>query len=93
MNRAGSEKQYLQPRGVSVHIGSQITDAEPFQEAMDRVVGLVRSLRHERFDIRYVDAGGGLGISYEDPASVDYAKEVRAGTFPGPDHVYQPKKG
>jgi diaminopimelate decarboxylase len=75
--RAGSEKRYLQPRGVSVHIGSQITDAGPFQEAMDRVVGLVRSLRHERFNIRYVDAGGGLGISYEDPASVDYAKEVR----------------
>lgn len=75
--RYGAEQDYLQPRGVSVHIGSQITDAEPFQEAMERVVLLVRSLRAERFDIRYVDAGGGLGISYEDPASVDFPREVK----------------
>ena len=61
---------FLQPRGVSVHIGSQITDVEPFGEAMERVVALVQSLRADGFDIRYVDAGGGLGISYEDPASV-----------------------
>jgi diaminopimelate decarboxylase len=38
---------------------------------------LVRSLRADRFDIRYVDAGGGLGISYEDPASVDFPREVK----------------
>lgn len=75
--RLGSQRDYLQPRGVSVHIGSQITDSDPFQEAMERVVSLVRSLRAERFDIRYVDAGGGLGISYEDPASVDFAREVQ----------------
>jgi diaminopimelate decarboxylase len=75
--RYGAEQDYLQPRGVSVHIGSQITDADPFQEAMERVVSLVRSLRAERFDIGYVDAGGGLGISYEDPASVDFSREVR----------------
>jgi diaminopimelate decarboxylase len=75
--RYGAEQDYLQPRGVSVHIGSQITDAEPFQEAMERVVSLVRSLRAERYDIRYVDAGGGLGVSYEDPDSVDFPREVK----------------
>jgi diaminopimelate decarboxylase len=75
--RYGAEQDYMQPRGVSVHIGSQITDAEPFQEAMERVVSLVRSLRAEQFDIRYVDAGGGLGISYDDPASVDFPREVK----------------
>jgi diaminopimelate decarboxylase len=74
--RRGAQQDYLEPRGVSVHIGSQITDADPFQQAIERVVSLVRSLRHEQFDIRYVDAGGGLGISYEEPASVDFAKEV-----------------
>jgi diaminopimelate decarboxylase len=75
--RRGAEENYLQPLGVSVHIGSQITDADPFQEAMERVTSLVRSLRAERFDIAYVDAGGGLGISYEDPASVDFKREVQ----------------
>ena len=75
--RRGAREDYLQPRGVSVHIGSQITDADPFQEAMERVTSLVRALRAERFDIGYVDAGGGLGISYEDPASVDFEREVK----------------
>ncbi len=75
--RLGSQRDYLQPRGVSVHIGSQITEAGPFHEAMERVVSLVRSLRDERFDIRYVDAGGGLGISYENPASVSFPREVQ----------------
>jgi diaminopimelate decarboxylase len=75
--RRGAQQDFLVPRGVSVHIGSQITDADPFQEAMERVTALVRSLRAELFDIRYVDAGGGLGISYDKPASVDFAREVQ----------------
>ena len=75
--RRGSHEPYLRPCGVSVHIGSQILDAGPFRQAMERVASLVRLLRAERFDIRYVDAGGGLGISYEDPSRVDFASEVR----------------
>src|SRR5271165_2997857 len=63
--RRGSECPRLKAAGVSVHIGSQITDVGPFREAMDRVASLVLSLRAEKHDIRYVDAGGGLGISYE----------------------------
>ncbi len=63
--RRGSECPRLRAAGVSVHIGSQITDVTPFREAMQRVVSLVRVLRGERHDIRFIDAGGGLGISYE----------------------------
>jgi diaminopimelate decarboxylase len=63
--RRGSECPRLSAAGVSVHIGSQITDVAPFRETMERVASLVRSLRGEGHDIRYVDAGGGLGISYE----------------------------
>jgi len=59
--------RYLRIRGVSVHIGSQITDAGPFGEAMARVGDLVRELRADGHTIDYVDAGGGLGISYETP--------------------------
>ena len=44
---------------------------------MERVAALVRSLRAEEFEIRYVDAGGGLGISYDDPASIDFPAEVQ----------------
>ena len=60
------EEKYLEAAGVSVHIGSQITDMEPFQQAMMRVAELVRQLAGDGHHIRYVDAGGGLGISYKD---------------------------
>ena len=64
-----SSARYLSVRGVSVHIGSQITDAAPFGQAMARVAELVGELRKDGHSIAYVDAGGGLGISYEKPAS------------------------
>jgi diaminopimelate decarboxylase len=58
--------KWLEPAGVSVHIGSQITDVSPFQATMERVAALVRNLRAQGHDIRLVDAGGGLGIVYRD---------------------------
>jgi len=60
-----SAARYLQVRGASVHIGSQITDVAPFGEAMARIADLVRELRADGHAIDYVDAGGGLGIAYE----------------------------
>jgi len=54
----------LNVAGVSVHIGSQITDVGSFRDALQRVAELVRELRGAGHNIRYVDAGGGLGISY-----------------------------
>jgi len=56
----------LKVAGVSVHIGSQIADVSSFAAALERVADLVRDLRGQGHDIRYVDAGGGLGISYEE---------------------------
>jgi diaminopimelate decarboxylase len=55
----------LNVAGVSVHIGSQIIDVTDFGAALERVASLVRELRNQGHDIRYVDAGGGLGIPYE----------------------------
>ena len=69
--------RYLKVRGVSVHIGSQITDAAPFEEAMARVADLVRELRADGHTIDYVDAGGGLGISYEQQHS-DFSDQASA---------------
>lgn len=59
-----SSTRHLKVTGVSVHIGSQITDVAPFAASMERVAALVRELRHDSHDIHYVDAGGGLGIAY-----------------------------
>jgi diaminopimelate decarboxylase len=60
-----NRSRYLEPVGVSVHIGSQIRSAEPFGAAMERVASLVRQLEDDGIKIRYVDAGGGLGIDYQ----------------------------
>ena len=57
--------RWLEVAGVSVHIGSQITDMAPFQATLERVAELVRELRDDGHRIRYVDAGGGLGVDYQ----------------------------
>ncbi|MGB9205546.1 MAG: diaminopimelate decarboxylase [Terriglobales bacterium] len=72
-----AKQPYLKVAGVSVHIGSQITDVGSFQVALERVADLVRVLRKEGHDIRYIDAGGGLGISYEG-AQENFEKQIRA---------------
>ncbi len=80
-----AQQRYLEPAGVSVHIGSQITDVTPFGETMQRVVSLVRELLSDGLNIRYVDAGGGLGIDYHSNSNLtlrdavtDYAKSLLA---------------
>jgi diaminopimelate decarboxylase len=68
---------YLNVAGVSVHIGSQITDVASFQAAIERVTELALWLRERKHEIRYVDAGGGLGISYESPEP-SFEKQIAA---------------
>jgi diaminopimelate decarboxylase len=71
-----SGTQSLEVAGVSVHIGSQITDVAPFAEAMARVADLVRCLRQDGHVVRYVDAGGGLGIDYERADFAEFAAQA-----------------
>lgn len=59
------ELDHVQATGVDVHIGSQLTDLEPFKLAFEKVVGLVRGLREAGHEIRHIDLGGGLGIPYD----------------------------
>ncbi len=77
-----AQYKYLRVSGISVHIGSQIRDVKPFTAAMEHVAGLVRQLREDGHNIRYVDAGGGLGISYQHPnvgaADLDSANKTSA---------------
>jgi diaminopimelate decarboxylase len=62
-----SGARYLKVAGVSVHIGSQITEVAPFAEAVARVADLVRELRADGHKVDYLDTGGGLGIAYQAP--------------------------
>jgi diaminopimelate decarboxylase len=78
--RRAARSQWLDAAGVSVHIGSQIRAVGPFAAALTRVAKLIEELRSDGHEIRYVDAGGGLGIDYNDsPAEprFDAARKVR----------------
>ncbi|MBL4612725.1 MAG: diaminopimelate decarboxylase [Emcibacter sp.] len=55
----------IRVQGVDLHIGSQLTDLEPFAEAFRRIVTLVEDLRADGHDITVLDLGGGLGIPYD----------------------------
>lgn len=76
--REALKSKWLDAAGVSVHIGSQIRSVEPFGAALARVAALVRDLKKDGHNIRYVDAGGGLGIDYSDgAANYDAAAKVK----------------
>jgi diaminopimelate decarboxylase len=64
--KRAAKNEWLDAAGVSVHIGSQIRSVEPFAAAMGRVMDLVRELQADGHAIRYIDAGGGLGVDYSD---------------------------
>jgi diaminopimelate decarboxylase len=71
-----ARSRFLRVRGVSVHIGSQITEFAPFSATMARVADVVRQLRSEGHTITSVDAGGGLGINYSQ-RETDFSAVVR----------------
>ena len=68
--------------GIDVHIGSQLTDLEPFEQAYLKVADLTHRLRSEGHEITRLDLGGGLGIPYErsneaPPLPSDYAALIK----------------
>jgi diaminopimelate decarboxylase len=68
------------PYGLDCHIGSQLTDAEPVREALQKVAVLYRQLTRGGFPLEYLDVGGGLGIAYSDerpPSPRKYAEVIR----------------
>lgn len=65
--------------GIHQHIGSQITEVQPFVDAVKKVTGFVKELRSAGIDIRYLNIGGGLGITYQDetpPLPRDVAEAI-----------------
>jgi len=66
----------LELLGLSTHIGSQITDTAPFNEAAEKVKAIVGGLRSAGVALKYLDLGGGLGIPYQEepPAPAEYAR-------------------
>ncbi|WP_394252731.1 diaminopimelate decarboxylase [Vibrio profundi] len=71
----------LDVQGIDCHIGSQLTDIEPFIDATDRLLALIDQLKADGVNISHLDVGGGLGVVYRDelpPQPSDYAKALLA---------------
>ena len=58
----------LRVQGIDCHIGSQITQIEPYLDALDRLLDLVEAVEASGIPVHHVDVGGGLGITYTDEA-------------------------
>ncbi|HEY3327933.1 MAG TPA: diaminopimelate decarboxylase [Novimethylophilus sp.] len=74
--RRAAAMPHLAVHGVDCHIGSQLTEVEPFLAALERVLALVDQLAAVGISISHLDLGGGVGICYRDetpPAIASYA--------------------
>jgi diaminopimelate decarboxylase len=72
---------HIQIVGIDCHIGSQLTELEPFLEAMDRLLTLIDRLASEGIHVHHLDVGGGLGVNYSDenpPHPEQYAAALKA---------------
>jgi diaminopimelate decarboxylase len=75
--REAATMAHIKVVGIDCHIGSQLTESEPFAEALDRVLELANALDAEGIRLEHIDIGGGVGIRYRDetpPAVEDYAQ-------------------
>jgi len=76
------EQKFLRLIGISCHVGSQLCDLNPFEEAVKRMAGLAQKILAQGFPLKMLDMGGGLGIRYrdEDPPSLStYANTLIKG--------------
>ena len=78
--RQAAANEWLDSAGIAIHIGSQITNLDPFGEAVQLIIQLADSLREAGVPIRYLDVGGGLGIDYAEqaPSPAAWVKAIAA---------------
>lgn len=77
--KKASEKKHIEVIGVACHIGSQITEVTPFVDVLCNVREFIRELQDQGTGIKYLDLGGGLGITYQDespPHPSEYASAI-----------------
>ncbi len=78
--RRAAKMEHVEVHGIDSHIGSQLTELSPFIDALDRVLALVDQLASEGIQIRHLDVGGGLGVTYNQetpPHPSEYANALR----------------
>ena len=77
--REASTLAHIKVTGMDCHIGSQLTELQPFLDATDRLIVLMEQLKQDGIEIKHLDLGGGLGVPYTNeapPHPADYAKAL-----------------
>jgi diaminopimelate decarboxylase len=86
--------EHIEIVGIDCHIGSQLTDLSPFLDAVDRLKMLVNELKEHGVNFKYLDLGGGLGITYSDeepPHPRDYCRAITDAVGPlGLKLIFEP---
>ncbi len=72
------QSAHLSVQGLDCHIGSQITDVAPFLDALDKVLALLKQLKHQGINLTHLDLGGGIGINYDDEQTIDIQAYINA---------------
>lgn len=73
-----SQLPHIQIIGLDCHIGSQITQLEPFLDSLERLLVLVDQLKEDGIQLRHLDLGGGLGVRYKDETPPTPAEYIQA---------------
>ena len=86
---------HLHVVGMDCHIGSQLTEVQPFIDATERLLALVDELKSVGIEIKHLDLGGGLGVTYNDeqpPLPADYATALlaRLAAYPQLELIFEP---
>ncbi|HEX7942760.1 MAG TPA: diaminopimelate decarboxylase, partial [Gemmatimonadaceae bacterium] len=77
--RVAASLPNVELHGLDMHIGSQLFRIDPYVDGVERLTGLLESIRGEGIDtLRYLDIGGGLGVSYSDEVSPDLGRFAKA---------------
>jgi diaminopimelate decarboxylase len=77
--RVAASLPNVELHGLDMHIGSQLFRIDPYVDGVERLTGLLEAIRGEGVDtLRYLDIGGGLGVSYSDEVSPDLGRFANA---------------
>ncbi len=77
--RLAKQLPHINVIGMDCHIGSQLTELQPFLDTADRLIVLMEQLKEDGIELKHLDLGGGLGVPYTDetpPHPTDYAKAL-----------------
>ena len=93
--RKAASYSHLELVGVDCHIGSQLTETQPFLEALEKLLTLIDDLASDGIALKHIDIGGGLGVTYDSetpPSPAEYIDKVvaRLRNYPQLELIMEP---